>query len=158
LTEHYEIHHNTGLYRKMADLGWLGVTIPEEYGGSGGTMLDACLFMEETSRGMAPIGGYAPTPIVAGATNPFGPDAQKKQDLRGISSGSVEAIAMTEPESGSDVGSLSTEAVRSNGGYVINGQKVFISNAHISDHVLVVCRTTKGESKHEGLSMIFVPT
>ena len=53
---------------------------------------------------------------------------------------------MTEPESGSDVGSLSTEAVRSNGGYVINGQKVFISNAHISDHVLTVCRTTKGES------------
>ncbi|MGE5747038.1 MAG: acyl-CoA dehydrogenase family protein, partial [Solirubrobacterales bacterium] len=46
---------------------------------------------------------------------------------------------------------------RSNGGFVINGQKVFISNAHISDHVLVVCRTTKGESKHEGLSMIFVP-
>ena len=50
-----------------------------------------------------------------------------------------------------------TEAVRSNGGFVINGQKVFISNAHISDHVLVVCRTTKGANKHEGLSMIFVP-
>jgi alkylation response protein AidB-like acyl-CoA dehydrogenase len=64
---------------------------------------------------------------------------------------------MTEPESGSDVGSLSTEAVRSNGGYLISGQKVFISNARISDHVLVVCRTTKGENKHEGLSMIFVP-
>jgi isovaleryl-CoA dehydrogenase len=64
---------------------------------------------------------------------------------------------MTEPESGSDVGSLTTEAVRSNGGYVINGQKVFISNAHISDHVLTICRTTKGENKHEGLSMIFVP-
>ena len=64
---------------------------------------------------------------------------------------------MTEPESGSDVGKLSTKAERSNGGYVINGQKVFISNARISDHVLVVCRTTKGENKHEGLSMIFVP-
>ena len=64
---------------------------------------------------------------------------------------------MTEPESGSDVGSLTTQAARSNGGFVINGQKVFISNAHISDHVLVVCRTTKGENKHEGLSMIFVP-
>ena len=64
---------------------------------------------------------------------------------------------MTEPEAGSDVGSLTTEAERSNGGFVINGQKVFISNAHLSDHVLVVCRTTKGENKHEGLSMIFVP-
>ena len=64
---------------------------------------------------------------------------------------------MTEPESGSDVGSLSTEAERSNGGFVLNGQKVFISNARIADHVLAVCRTTKGESKHDGLSMIFVP-
>jgi alkylation response protein AidB-like acyl-CoA dehydrogenase len=65
---------------------------------------------------------------------------------------------MTEPEAGSDVGSLTTSAERVDGGYVINGQKVFCSNAHISDHVLVVCRTTKGENKHEGLSMIFVPT
>jgi isovaleryl-CoA dehydrogenase len=157
LTEHHAIHHNAELYRKIADLGWLGVTIPEEYGGSGGSMLDACLFMEETSRGMAPIGGYATTLIVAGATKRFGSEDQKKRILGGISKGSVEAIAMTEPESGSDVGSLATEAVRSNGGFVINGQKVFISNAHISDHVLVVCRTTKGANKHEGLSMIFVP-
>jgi isovaleryl-CoA dehydrogenase len=157
LTNNHTELHNSDLYRQMADLGWLGLTIPEEYGGSGGTMLDACLFMEETSRGLAPIGGYATTLIVAGATRRFGTDEQKQRVLGGITKGSVEAIAMTEPESGSDVGSLSTEAVRSNGGYVINGQKVFISNAHISDHVLVVCRTTKGDSKHEGLSMIFVP-
>jgi alkylation response protein AidB-like acyl-CoA dehydrogenase len=157
LTKNHTELHSQELYEQMAKLGWLGLTIPEEYGGSGGTMLDACLFMEETSRGMAPIGGYATTLIVAGATKRFGTDEQKQRILGGISKGSVEAIAMTEPESGSDVGSLSTEAVRSNGGYVINGQKVFISNAHISDHVLVVCRTTKGENKHEGLSMIFVP-
>jgi isovaleryl-CoA dehydrogenase len=157
LTKNHTELHNQGIYSKMAELGWLGLTIPEQYGGSGGTMLDACLFMEETSRGMAPIGGYATTLIVAGATKRFGTDDQKKEILGGISKGSVEAIAMTEPEAGSDVGALSTEAKRSNGGFVINGQKVFISNAHISDHVLVVCRTTKGESKHEGLSMIFVP-
>ncbi len=150
LTENYTEHHNQGIYAKMAELGWLGLTIPEQYGGSGGTMLDACLFMEETSRGMAPIGGYATTLIVAGATKRFGTEEQKKEILGGISKGSVEAIAMTEPEAGSDVGSLSTEAERSNGGYVINGQKVFISNAHISDHVLVVCRTTKGESQARG--------
>jgi isovaleryl-CoA dehydrogenase len=157
LTNHYTELHNAGIYKQMADLGWLGLTIPEEYGGSGGTMLDACLFMEETSRGMAPIGGYSTTLIVAGATKRFGTDEQKQKVLGGVAKGSVESIAMTEPESGSDVGSLTTEAVRSNGGYVINGQKVFISNARISDHVLVVCRTTKGENKHEGLSMIFVP-
>ncbi len=157
LSEGYELHHNFDLYRQMAELGWLGVTIPEQYGGSGGSMLDACLFMEETSRGLAPIGGYATTLIVAGATQKFGSEEQKAKILGGIASGSVEAIAMTEPEAGSDVGSLTTSAERVDGGFVLNGQKVFISNAHISDHVLVVCRTTKGESKHEGLTMIWVP-
>jgi isovaleryl-CoA dehydrogenase len=157
LTKGYSELHNQEIYSKMAELGWLGVTIPEEVGGSGGSMLDACLFMEETSRGMAPIGGYATTLIVAGATKRFGSDEQKKDVLGGISRGAVEAIAMTEPEAGSDVGSLTTEAARSNGGFVLNGQKVFCSNAHISDHVLIVCRTTKGENKHEGLSMIFLP-
>ena len=157
LTNGYTESHSFEIYRKMAELGWLGVTIPEEHGGSGGTMLDACLFMEETSRGLAPIGGYATTLIVAGATKRFGTPEQKDQILGGIANGAVEAIAMTEPEAGSDVGSLTTSAERVNGGYVLNGQKVFCSNAHISDHVLVVARTTKGESKHEGLTMVWVP-
>jgi alkylation response protein AidB-like acyl-CoA dehydrogenase len=157
LSDGYELHHNFDLYKKMAELGWLGITIPEEYGGSGGSMLDATLFMEETARGLAPIGGYSTTLIVAGATQRFGSEEQKAEILGGVAAGSVEAIAMTEPESGSDVGSLTTSAERVDGGFVINGQKVFISNAHIADHVLVVCRTTKGESKHEGLTMIWVP-
>ena len=143
----------------MADLGWLGVTIHEEDGGSGGGMVDACLFMEETSRGLAPIGGYAHHPDRRRRRpSASAPTSRSSEILGGIAGGSVEAIAMTEPEAGSDVGSLTTSAERVNGGFVLNGQKVFCSNAHISDHVLVVCRTTKGESKHEGLSMIFVPT
>jgi isovaleryl-CoA dehydrogenase len=158
LTNGYTEAHSAKIYSKLADLGWLGVTIDETYGGSGGGMVDACLFMEETSRGLAPIGGYGTTLIVAGAVQRFGTEKQKQEILGGIAKGSVEAIAMTEPESGSDVGSLQTSAERVNGGFVINGQKVFCSNAHIADHVLVVCRTTKGESKHEGLTMIFVGT
>jgi alkylation response protein AidB-like acyl-CoA dehydrogenase len=158
LTEGYSEHHNFDLYKQMAELGWLGVTIPERYGGSGGSMLDACLFMEETSRGMAPIGGYATTLIVAGATQRFGTEEQKAEILGGIASGSVEAIAMTEPEAGSDVGALSCRAEAVDGGYVINGQKVFCSNAHISDHILVVCRTTRGDDKHAGMTMIWVPS
>jgi alkylation response protein AidB-like acyl-CoA dehydrogenase len=157
LTDGYREHHSAEIYAQMADLGWLGVTIPEEHGGSGGTMLDACLFMEETSRGLAPIGGYATTLIVAGATKRFGTEAQKAEILGGISGGAVEAIAMTEPEAGSDVGALSCSARPVDGGFVLEGQKVFCSNAHISDHVLVVARTSRGESKHEGLTMIWVP-
>jgi alkylation response protein AidB-like acyl-CoA dehydrogenase len=158
LTNGYSEAHSAEIYSKMADLGWLGVAIPEEEGGSGGGMVDACLFMEETSRGLAPIGGYATTLIVAGATRRFGTDEQKHDILGGIAGGAVEAIAMTEPEAGSDVGSLTTSAERVNGGFVINGQKVFCSNAKIARHILVVCRTTKGESKHDGLTMIWVPT
>jgi isovaleryl-CoA dehydrogenase len=157
LTDGYREHHSFDIYKQMAELGWLGVTIPEQYGGSGGSMLDACLFMEETSRGLAPIGGYATTLIVAGATRRFGTEEQKSEILGGIASGSVEAIAMTEPEAGSDVGALSCSAEAVDGGFVLNGQKVFCSNAHIADHVLVVCRTTKSENKHEGMSMIWVP-
>jgi isovaleryl-CoA dehydrogenase len=157
LTNGHTEAHNDGLYRKIAAIGWLGVTIPEEHGGSGGGMLDACLFMEETSRGLAPVGGYATTLIVAGATQRFGTDEQKSDVLGGIAGGDVEAIAMTEPEAGSDVGSLKTTAERVNGGFVLRGQKVFCSNARIARHILVVCRTTKADDKHQGLSMIWVP-
>jgi alkylation response protein AidB-like acyl-CoA dehydrogenase len=157
LTDGYREHHNATIYKEMAELGWLGLTIPEEYGGSGGTMLDACIFMEETSRALAPIGGYATTLIVAGAAQRFGAEEQKQEILGGIAEGAVEAIAMTEPEAGSDVGALTTSAESVNGGYVLNGQKVFCSNAHIADHILVVCRTTRSASKHDGLTMIWVP-
>ncbi|HEX7244502.1 MAG TPA: acyl-CoA dehydrogenase family protein [Solirubrobacterales bacterium] len=157
LTDGYSDHHNETIYKEMAELGWTGLTIPEEYGGSGGTMLDACIFMEETSRALAPIGGYATTLIVAGATMRFGSEEQKTEILGGIAEGAVEAIAMTEPDSGSDVGSLSTKAEAVDGGYLLNGQKVFCSNAHIADHVLVVCRTSRAADKHDGLSMIWIP-
>ncbi len=157
LTNGYTEAHSDGLYRKMGELGWLGVTIPDEFGGSGGGMLDACLFMEETSRGLAPIGGYATTLIVAGATQRFGTGEQNADVLGGIAKGDVEAIAMTEPEAGSDVGSLSTSAERVNGGFVLRGQKVFCSNARIARHILIVCRTTRSDDKHQGLSMIWIP-
>src|ERR671915_1415120 len=92
LTNDYTEQHSAEIYKKMAELGWLGITIPEEVGGSGGGMVDACLFMEETSRGLAPIGGYGTTLIVAGAVQRFGTEAQKQQILNGIAKGSVEAI------------------------------------------------------------------
>src|ERR671918_1224427 len=147
LTNGYTEAHSAEIYSKMAELGWLGVTIDEADGGSGGGMLDACLFMEETSRGLAPIGGYATTLIVAGATQRFGTEEQKADVLGGIAKGDVEAIAMTEPGAGSDVGSLTTSAERVNGGFVLRGQKVFCSNARIARHILVVCRTTRAEDK-----------
>jgi isovaleryl-CoA dehydrogenase len=150
--------HNQELYEKMAGLGWVGVAIPTEYGGQGAGMVDACLFMEETTRGLAPIGGFGVSLIVAGAYERFGTEEQKHQILGGIARGRSEAIAMSEPEAGSDVGNLKCRAVRSNGGFVVNGQKTWISNAHISDHILLVCRTDSTGTKHEGMTMLSVPS
>src|SRR2546430_12655718 len=96
LTAGYTEAHSAELYKQMAELGWLGVTIPEQYGGSGGTMLDACPFMEETSRGLAPIGGYATTPVVAGATRRFGPANQKTDVLGRTGPRPAEALAIAE--------------------------------------------------------------
>lgn len=158
LTDDHSESHNQRLYEQMAGLGWLGVAIPEEYGGSGGGMVDACLFMEETSRALIPIGGYGTTLIVAKAYERFGSEAQKKDILGGIAGGAVEAIAMSEPEAGSDVGNLSCRAERVDGGWRVNGQKTWCSNAHIAEHILLVARTTRTEDKHQGLTMLNVPT
>jgi alkylation response protein AidB-like acyl-CoA dehydrogenase len=149
--------HNQGLYERVAELGWLGVAIPVEHGGSGGGMVDLCLFLEEFSRGMAPIGAFGVSMIVAGATERFGTDAQKAEILPGIVAGTVEAIAMSEPGAGSDVGALQCRAVRRDGGYVVDGQKTWISEAHLAEHILLVCRTDASGPKHEGLTMLSVP-
>jgi isovaleryl-CoA dehydrogenase len=157
-TENYTEAHSAGIYSKLTDLGWLGASIAEEYGGSGGSIVDACLFLEETSRGMVPMSGFPVSLIVAGAYERFGTEEQKAEILGGICDGRVEAIAMSEPEAGSDVGNLQCRAERSNGGFVLNGQKTWISAAHLADHILVVARTGRDGSKHEGLTMVSVPT
>lgn len=161
LTGGYRELHNQGIYEKLAELGWLGVSIDERYGGGGQGMVDACIFLEETTRGLIPIGGYGVSLIVAGAYERFGTEQQKEEMLAGICAGRVEAIAMSEPEAGSDVGSLKCRVERrdDNGGsYVLNGQKTWISAAHIADHILVIGRSDSSGSKHEGLTMISVPT
>jgi isovaleryl-CoA dehydrogenase len=157
LTGRYTELHNRELVNKLGELGWLGASIPEQYGGIGGGMVDACLFLEEGFRGLLPMAGYPVSLIVAGATEKFGSEEMKEEILNGICQGRVEAIAMSEPGAGSDVGALSCRAERSNGGYVLNGQKTWISAAHIADHVLVVARTDNSGSKHEGMTMFSVP-
>ena len=158
LTDSGREPHNQELYERMAGLGWLGVTIPEEYGGSGGGAIELCLLLEEIGRGMIPVGFIGVSMITAGAVRRFGSEEQKEELLRGIAEGRVEAIAMSEPEAGSDVGALSTRAERSNGHYVVNGQKTWITAAHAAEHILLVCRTEKGSDKHQGLSMLSIPS
>jgi alkylation response protein AidB-like acyl-CoA dehydrogenase len=157
LTEGYTDLHSEEIAHKMAELGWFGLTIDERYGGSGGTFFDAALFLEETTHGAAPIGAYAVTLIVVGALNRFGTEEQKQDLLGRVAAGGTLAIAMSEPESGSDVASLKTAARRDDGEWVLDGSKMWCSYAHKASHILIVCRTERTESPHEGMSMVFVP-
>ena len=156
-TDGHKEPHSMEIAKKVADLGWLGLCIDEAYGGSGGSFMDAALFLEETARGQIPLVGYGVTLIVVGAINKFGTEEQKKDLLGRVATGGSLAIAMSEPGSGSDVASLSCKARRDGDEYVITGAKMWISYAHMASHTLLVCRTTEGSQKHEGLSMIFVP-
>jgi alkylation response protein AidB-like acyl-CoA dehydrogenase len=150
--------HHRGIYAKLAALGWLGVCIPEAYGGGGGGAVDMCVLIEGVHYWRLPVAGTGVSLIVAGAYERFGTDEQKRQILGGITAGRVEAISMSEPEAGSDVASLATKAVRDGSHYVLDGQKTWCSAAHVADHILVVARTATGSSKHQGLSMISVAT
>ncbi|MFF0544924.1 acyl-CoA dehydrogenase family protein [Nocardia thailandica] len=157
LTDHDREQHNPEVYAKMAELGWLGLTVPEAYGGSDASMVDMCILLEESLRGMLPIGAIGPTLITGGAYAKFGTEEQKQTVLTGIVRGASQSISMSEPEAGSDVGNLSTKAVKADGGWIVNGQKTWCSNAHISENILLVARTSKEGGKHEGMTMFHVP-
>jgi alkylation response protein AidB-like acyl-CoA dehydrogenase len=158
LTDGGRSHTNLEIARTMADLGFLGLSIPEEYGGSGGGLFDACLFLEELAYNRIPLGSFGVTLIVAHMYLSFADDDLKKEILGAVVSGMPTAVAMSEPGSGSDVASLRCKAEPVDGGYRINGQKTWITNAHIADHIMLVARTADTGQKHQGITMISVPT
>jgi isovaleryl-CoA dehydrogenase len=148
--------HSDEVAARMGELGWYGLQIPERYGGSGGSFLDATLFLEETARGRIPVNAYGVTLIVVGALNRFGTEDQKADLFGRVVKGGTLAIAMSEPDAGSDVAALKTRARREDGHWVLDGAKMWCSYAHKASHVLIVCRTGAGE-RHEDMSMILVP-
>jgi isovaleryl-CoA dehydrogenase len=148
--------HSDEVAARMGELGWYGLQIPEQYGGAGGSFLDATLFLEETARGRIPVAAYGVTLIVVGALNRFGAEEQKRDLFERVAGGGTLAIAMSEPEAGSDVANLKTKARRENGEYVLDGAKMWCSYAHKASHILIVCRTGAGE-RHEDMSMILAP-
>ncbi|MEU6730972.1 acyl-CoA dehydrogenase family protein [Nonomuraea wenchangensis] len=149
--------HHAGLYRKMGELGWLGVAVPQEYGGAGQSMVDLLLFLETTAYWQVPIGGFATSAITAASYEKFGSEEQKHRVLGDFLRGEVLAVSMSEPGAGSDVAALTCRAERRDGGWVINGQKTWCSNAHIAEHILLVARTSTEGGRHDGLTMFSVP-
>ena len=148
--------HSDEVAARMGELGWYGLQIDEAFGGSGGSFLDATLFLEEFTRNEIPVAAYGVTLIVVNALNKFGTEEQKRDLLGRVTKGGTLAIAMSEPEAGSDVANLKTRARRDGDEYVLDGAKMWCSYAHKASHVLIVCRTGEGQ-RHEDMSMVFVP-
>lgn len=158
LTKGHTEGHNHDVVGKLAALGWVGVAFPEEYGGGGGGLTDACILLEELAFGQVPVFGLGISMIVARTVLKYGTEEQKQRIIGGFCRGEVSSLAMSEPESGSDVGSLRCKAERVEDGYLINGQKTWISCAHYAERILLVCRTSDDGIKHRGITMLEVPT
>lgn len=119
-------------FKGLAELGLLGLTLDEEYGGSGGTFRQLAIAVEEVARACAATSTsyIAHLSLCAQFINMWGTDGQKRQFLPKLANGEhIGAFALTEPGSGSDAGAMRTTATRSNGGYLLNGSKTFITNA-----------------------------
>ncbi|MFD9288776.1 acyl-CoA dehydrogenase family protein [Streptomyces sp. NPDC060030] len=147
------------IVKKLGALGFLGLTIPEEYGGSGGDHLAYCLVTEELGRGDSSVRGIVSVSLglVAKTIASWGSEEQKRQWLPELTAGeAVGCFGLTEPGTGSDAGDLATKAVRDGDDYVINGSKMFITNGTWADVVLLFARTgdTPG---HRGVSAFLVP-
>ena len=157
LTNHGADMHNQALHQRFADAGLLAVSIPEEYGGSGGGLIEQCLMFEELFRGLAPLHGAGTSHTVAGIYKKFGSEEQKKTALSAISTGTVMSISISEPEAGSDAANISCRAERRGESFVIDGQKTWCSDAHVAETILLVARTTREDKRHNGLTVLEVP-
>ncbi|WP_430479983.1 acyl-CoA dehydrogenase family protein [Streptomyces sp. P11-1] len=147
------------IVKKLGALGFLGLTVPEEYGGSGGDHLAYCLVTEELGRGDSSVRGIVSVSLglVAKTIASWGNEEQKRQWLPRLTSGeAIGCFGLTEPGTGSDAGNLATRAVRDGGDYVINGTKMFITNGTWADVVLLFARTNDAPG-HRGVSAFLVP-
>lgn len=158
LTDGGRLSNSPALLRQLAELGWLGVSLPAEYGGGGAGMVEECIFLEETSRGLAPIHAYGTGLTAAQTYLRHGTEPQKKEVLSNLCGGRFEAIALSEPGAGSDLAGVRTRAVRDGDHFVVNGQKTWITAAHLADHLLVLTRTATDVGKHRGLTLLYLST
>lgn len=149
------------LWKRFAELGWMGLSIPEEYGGSGADLTTGVVFCEELARQFPSLGAdYVIFSMAARALREHGTQKQKDELLPRMARGEyMFAFGITEPSGGTDVLSLSTRAQLDGEEWVINGQKVFTTFADDADAILVVCRTDPpSEGKRaRGLSLILAP-
>lgn len=148
-------------FKKLADLGMMGLPFPEEYGGAGGDTVSFAIVTEELSKACASTGiTYSAHISLGGAPiNMFGTEEQKQKYLTPICTGeSFGAFGLTEPNAGSDAGGTQTTAVKEGSEYVINGNKSFITNASYAKHLALTAITNRREDGSKEISAIIVPT
>ncbi|WP_297620449.1 acyl-CoA dehydrogenase family protein [Nocardia sp.] len=152
-------HVDRELWNRAGELGLLCLSIPEEYGGGGGTFAHEAVVLTEQVRGLSPsLGNPVHSGIVAHYVNSYGTEAQKQHYLPKMASGElVGAIAMTEPGTGSDLQGIKTKAVKDGDDYVLNGAKTFITNGYLADLVIVACKTSEGKGA-DTVSLVLVET
>ncbi|MBW2622761.1 MAG: acyl-CoA/acyl-ACP dehydrogenase [Deltaproteobacteria bacterium] len=145
------------LWRKMAGLGWLGINIPEEYGGSGGNFFDIVLLAEEMGRALFP-GPFMPTVVLAGPIIlKSGSDEQKKKYLPEITRGqTIITLAVTESDGRLDPAGIGVTAVRSGDNFIIEGTKNFVPYAPVADSILCVTRTENNVENNGGITLFLV--
>jgi len=150
---------NPEFSRKMAARGWIGMTWPKRYGGHERSPLERYVVLEEMLAAGAPVGAHWVADRQSGPLlMRFSPDALAPRIVPKIVRGEAFfCIGMSEPDSGSDLASIRTRAVRTRDGWLINGRKVWTSRAHQADYMIVLVRTgERGEDRHAGLSQLLL--
>ncbi|MCH8089167.1 MAG: acyl-CoA dehydrogenase family protein [Chloroflexi bacterium] len=141
--------------KKLAEKGWLALSWPKEYGGNDATVMQQVIFTDEWSYAHAPGRDDAGIGYIGPAIMVHGTEEQKKQHIGGIARGEVVwCQGYSEPEAGSDLASLSTRAILEGDEWVINGQKIWTSQAHFADWILLLVRTDPDAPKHKGITML----
>jgi alkylation response protein AidB-like acyl-CoA dehydrogenase len=151
----------TELWDELARAGYLGVNLPEEFGGGGQGIYELAIVCEELGAAGCPLLLLVVTPAISGTILArFGTEAQKQRWLPGLATGREKMVfAVTEPNAGSNTHNLDTRAARTHAGWRLNGTKYYISGVDEAEHVLVVARTGTDEETHRGrLSLFVVPT
>jgi alkylation response protein AidB-like acyl-CoA dehydrogenase len=144
------------LWREMAELGWMGLVFPEEYGGSGMSFLDLAVLLEEMGKACLP-GPFFSTVILAGLSIlEAGTEKQKQEFLPKIASGkAILTLALTEPGVEEGASSINLKAVPEGDDYLIKGTKLFVADAHIADYMVCVTRTKKGAGE-DGITLFLL--
>jgi alkylation response protein AidB-like acyl-CoA dehydrogenase len=146
--------YTPGLWGKMAELGWMGLIIPEKYGGIEGSFLDIAVLLEEMGRAALP-GPFFASLMGTLAVLEVGSENQQKELLPKIARGEIIlTLAVSEPDVGYELGALQCQAVADGKAYVINGTKLFVENAHVAD--LMICAAKNGKSASQRKITLFL--